>query len=147
MKAPAFAYHRPDTLEDAFALLGRYGDEAQILAGGQSLMPMLNMRVSNPAALIDMNRIAVLRGIEDRPDCVRVGAMTRYVELEESTKIRSFVPLIGLALPSYRPCCNPQSRYDRWKPRPVRPRGRDASLLCRCGRPALFWRARVELEP
>ncbi|GIK80320.1 MAG: Carbon monoxide dehydrogenase medium chain [Pseudorhodoplanes sp.] len=62
-------------------------------------MPMLNMRVSSPAALIDINRIETLRGIEDRPDCVRVGAMTRYVELQESAVIRAHVPLLAMALP------------------------------------------------
>lgn len=99
MKPPAFAYHRADSLEAVFSLFSRYGDEAQLLAGGQSLMPMLNMRVSSPAALIDINRIPTLRGIEERPDCVRVGALTRYAELLASPLIRKFVPVLTLALP------------------------------------------------
>jgi carbon-monoxide dehydrogenase medium subunit len=98
MKAPPFAYRRPDTLAQALSLLEEYGDEAQVLAGGQSLMAMLNMRISSPAALIDINRIVQLRGIEELGSVVRVGALTRYVELQESAVVQRFIPLLALAV-------------------------------------------------
>ncbi|HKC96765.1 MAG TPA: FAD binding domain-containing protein, partial [Methylomirabilota bacterium] len=58
MKPPKFEYHAPMTLDEAVAALGRYGGDAKVLAGGQSLMPLLNFRLARPAALVDLNRIA-----------------------------------------------------------------------------------------
>ena len=66
MKARAFVYRRPRDLEEAVALLADHAGEAQILAGGQSLIPTLNMRLSSPGMLVDINRIDALRGIEER---------------------------------------------------------------------------------
>ena len=72
MKAPAFLYRRPHDIDEALALLGDRAGDAQVLAGGQSLMPTLNMRLSKPDMLVDINRIDVLRGIDgprrDDPD-------------------------------------------------------------------------------
>ena len=61
MKPPRFDYHAPATIDEAVALLGRYGGDAKVLAGGQSLVPLLNFRLSRPAALIDVNRIRAAR--------------------------------------------------------------------------------------
>jgi carbon-monoxide dehydrogenase medium subunit len=98
MKAPAFAYRRPDTLDEALALLSEHRGEAQILAGGQSLLATLAMRLSSPAVLIDINRIVALRGIA-RGDAIRIGALARHVEVLESAVIAKEVPLLAMALP------------------------------------------------
>ena len=99
MKAPSFEYYRPESLDEVLTLVGRFGDDAQILAGGQSLVPMMNMRLASPGALIDINRVAELQGIEDRGDIVRIGALTRYFEIAESDLLRKHVPLLPLAVP------------------------------------------------
>lgn len=99
MKAPIFTYRRPDDLDGALALLADHAGDAQVLAGGQSLMPTLNMRLSSPGMLVDINRIATLRGIEDRSNAIRIGALTRHAEVAESSLIAARVPLIGLAMP------------------------------------------------
>jgi len=98
VKAPAFAYARPATLEAALALLERHGEEAQILAGGQSLMPSLAFRLSAPAILVDINRIAALQGIERQGDDIRIGALTRHAEVERSDIVRADLPLIAAAI-------------------------------------------------
>jgi len=98
MKPPAFAYHDPRTLEDAVALLGTL-DNARIIAGGQSLMPMLSMRLAAPDHLIDLNRIAGLDGIAPTPGGgLRIGAMTRQRSLEDSDLVRRHYPLMAEAL-------------------------------------------------
>ncbi len=99
MKAPIFTYRRPDDLDGALALLADHAGDAQVLAGGQSLMPTLNMRLSSPGMLVDINRIATLRGIEDRGDAIRIGALVRHAEVAESSLLASSVPLIALAMP------------------------------------------------
>ncbi|MGN6463064.1 MAG: FAD binding domain-containing protein, partial [Pseudolabrys sp.] len=68
MKAPIFTYRRPDDLDGALTVLADHAGEAQVLAGGQSLVPTLNMRLSSPGMLVDINRIAALRGITDNGD-------------------------------------------------------------------------------
>jgi len=73
MKAPHFLYRRPDTLDEALALLGDQAGDAQVLAGGQSLMPTLNMRLSSPGMLVDINRIAALSGIGEASGMIRLG--------------------------------------------------------------------------
>jgi carbon-monoxide dehydrogenase medium subunit len=99
MKAPPFQYHCPRTLTEALALLDQYGPDAQVLAGGQSLMPMMNMRLSNPVALIDINRIADLQRISLEGDTIDVGAITRYCELQNSDLVREHLPIIEAAIP------------------------------------------------
>ncbi|MFQ5829448.1 MAG: FAD binding domain-containing protein [Candidatus Methylomirabilia bacterium] len=94
MKPPQFEYHDPRSLEDALALLGRYGGEAKILAGGQSLMPLLNFRLSRPAALVDINRIGALAYIRRENGQLRLGAMTRERTIEFSPLVREHVPLL-----------------------------------------------------
>ena len=94
MKPVAFAYHAPATVEDAIALLTRYGGEAKLLAGGQSLMPLLNFRLSRPAALVDLNAIPSLDYIREENGEVRFGAMTRQRTIEFSPLVRQRLPLL-----------------------------------------------------
>jgi carbon-monoxide dehydrogenase medium subunit len=98
MKAPRFLYRRPDTLEEALALLADNAGEAQVLAGGQSLMPTLNMRLSSPGMLVDINRIEGLQGIAERNDTIHVGALVRHREVAESAAIAMRVPLMASAM-------------------------------------------------
>jgi len=99
LKAPRFAYARPATVAEALAILAGHGDEARILAGGQSLVPMLNLRVAAPRVLIDINRIAGLSGVTVAKDHVRIGALTRHTELEHSLDIARHLPLLAQAMP------------------------------------------------
>jgi aerobic carbon-monoxide dehydrogenase medium subunit len=98
MKPAPFAYARAATLEDAFGLLAQHGDDAKILAGGQSLMATLNMRLSEPDILIDINHIDGLAGIEDTGNALRIGAMTRHVDVETSGAVATHAPLIAEAM-------------------------------------------------
>jgi carbon-monoxide dehydrogenase medium subunit len=99
MKAPRFAYARPASVAEALALLDKHRDEARVLAGGQSLVPMLNFRVASPKVLVDINRIAGLSGIKVTKTHVRIGALTRHVELERSAEIAKHLPLVASAMP------------------------------------------------
>jgi aerobic carbon-monoxide dehydrogenase medium subunit len=99
LKAPRFAYARPATVAEALAVLAEHSDEARILAGGQSLVPMLNLRVAAPRVLIDINRISGLAGIAVTRDQVRIGALTRQAELERSVDTARHLPLIAQAMP------------------------------------------------
>jgi carbon-monoxide dehydrogenase medium subunit len=98
MKARAFLYRRPGSVEEALELLADT-DGAQVLAGGQSLMPTLNMRLSSPEMLVDINRIEALRGIDDRGEKIRIGALVRHAEVLESKLIAERVPLLAMAIP------------------------------------------------
>ncbi len=89
---------RPVSLPDAFDLMARYGDDAKLLAGGQSLVPALNMRLSAPRVLIDINGLQELKGIRVTGDRVVVGALTRHRELENSPEIAAQVPLLRQAI-------------------------------------------------
>ncbi len=97
MKPVAFDYHAPANVEDAMALLTRYRGEAKLLAGGQSLMPLLNFRLSRPAALVDLNAIPSLTYIREEDGMVRLGAMTRQRSIEFSPVIRRRLPLLAEA--------------------------------------------------
>ncbi len=99
MKAPRFAYTRPDNLDEVLALLAEHGDEARILAGGQSLMPTLNMRLSRPSLLIDINRIDALKGIGLDNGTVRIGALARHAEVMGSDVVAGRLPLVAEAMP------------------------------------------------
>jgi CO/xanthine dehydrogenase FAD-binding subunit len=98
MKAAPFDYVRPVSLEHALELLDQHGPDAKLIAGGQSLVPMMAMRLAQPAILVDINRLDILRGITDGPAAVTTGATTRQRALEESATLRQAVPLIGAAL-------------------------------------------------
>ncbi|MDE0061049.1 MAG: xanthine dehydrogenase family protein subunit M [Defluviicoccus sp.] len=99
MKAPRFAYTRPDSLDEVLALLAEHGDEARILAGGQSLMPTLNMRLSRPSLLIDINRIDALKGIGLDNGTIRIGALARHAEVMGSDIVAERLPLVADAMP------------------------------------------------
>lgn len=97
MIPPAFDYHAPKSVGEAIALLGQYGSDAKILAGGHSLLPMMKLRFAQPAHLIDINRIAELRGICEDGDTVVIGAMTTENALIADPILRAKVPLLAEA--------------------------------------------------
>lgn len=97
MKPPAFAYHDPRSLEEALHLVERYGSDGRPLAGGQSLMPLLNFRLASPGALIDLNRISELDYIREVGGELRLGALTRQRRIERDGAVRSRVPLLAEA--------------------------------------------------
>ena len=99
MKAPRFAYARPASLAEALALLAEHKGDARVLAGGQSLVPMMNFRVAAPKVLVDINRIAGLSGIKVAKNHLRIGALTRHVEIERSADIAQHLPLVASAMP------------------------------------------------
>lgn len=99
MKPPAFEYADPATVDEVMALLGEHGDSAKILAGGQSLMPMLNLRLLRPSFLVDINRTARLSFIEARGDELLIGAMTRQRTIETSGLVAENCPLLREAMP------------------------------------------------
>jgi carbon-monoxide dehydrogenase medium subunit len=100
MKPAGFEYHAPASLDEALALLERYGPDAKPLAGGQSLVPAMNFRLAQPAILIDLNRIESLAGIDLTPDGgLRIGAMTRQRAVERSPEVAARVPLLAETMP------------------------------------------------
>ena len=94
MKPAKFDYHAPAAVDEAVALLQRYGGDAKVLAGGQSLMPMLNFRLARPAALVDLNRIPALAYIREDNGTVAFGAMTRQRTIEFSPVVAARLPLL-----------------------------------------------------
>jgi carbon-monoxide dehydrogenase medium subunit len=100
VKPAPFAYHRPDTLEQALDLLDEHGPEAKPLAGGQSLVPAMNFRLSQPPVLVDLNRIASLAGL-DAVDGggLRLGGMTRQRAVERSPLVAERAPLLAATMP------------------------------------------------
>jgi carbon-monoxide dehydrogenase medium subunit len=94
VKPAKFDYHAPASVDEALSLLTRYDGEAKILAGGQSLVPLLNFRLSRPAALVDLNRIPALAYIRAQDGEVRMGAMTRQRTIEFSPEIAERIPLL-----------------------------------------------------
>ncbi|MEX2631277.1 MAG: FAD binding domain-containing protein [Tistlia sp.] len=99
MKPPAFDYCRPDDLEEVLELLARHGEEASLLAGGQSLVAMLNLRLTRPRVLIDISRLEPLRRLERRGGALEVGAGVTQAALAESLRDSEDSPLLKLALP------------------------------------------------
>ncbi len=99
MKAPKFSYVRAESLEQTLQLLDTHGEDARILAGGQSLMPTLNMRLSQPKLLIDINRLTALEGISLAGDHVRIGALARHVEVANSPIVAEHLPPIAETMP------------------------------------------------
>ncbi|MGF6372296.1 carbon-monoxide dehydrogenase medium subunit [Paraburkholderia sp. RAU6.4a] len=97
MKPAAFSYRRPHTLDDALSLLALHGFDAKLIAGGQSLAPMMNMRFAQPAHLVDLNALPQLKGVTLEPDTLAVGAMTRHHELATSNTVRAACPLLAEA--------------------------------------------------
>jgi carbon-monoxide dehydrogenase medium subunit len=98
MKSPAFDYARPTTLAEAMSLLATCEGEVKVLAGGQSLVPMLAFRLAAPALLVDLNRLSELRYIRIGDDGVRLGAMVRWRQIEDDVELASAHPLLVAAL-------------------------------------------------
>ncbi len=99
MKPAPFAYVAPRTMDEVLTLLAEHGDEAKLLAGGQSLVPLLNFRLARPALLIDLNRVPGLDGIRlNGGSLLRIGAMTRQRTLERAAEVRARCPLVAEAL-------------------------------------------------
>lgn len=95
MKPAAFEYHRPSSLTEVLQLLARFGAQARVLAGGQSLVPMLNMRLAQPAHLIDVNDLTEWEKVIDRGQALELGFLTRHRQLAESALIRAHCPLVA----------------------------------------------------
>jgi carbon-monoxide dehydrogenase medium subunit len=98
VKAPRFRYLRPDSLQAALAVLGELAERASPLAGGQSLLPALNMRLASPELLVDISRLPELQGIRDEGRAIRIGAATRYAEIARDALVARHVPLLAEAL-------------------------------------------------
>lgn len=99
MKPAPFAYHRPASLPEAAALLARHGDGAKAIAGGVSLVPIMNMRLARPAHLIDIGRLPGLRGVRREGDSPRIGALTPHADVVTNPLIRAHAPLLAAAGP------------------------------------------------
>ena len=95
MIPPSFEYLRPNTIPEAIAMLQQHGDAAKILSGGQSLIPMMKLRLARPAILIDINRIAGLSHIKEEGGYLKIGGLTREAELEASPLVRSKYPILA----------------------------------------------------
>jgi CO/xanthine dehydrogenase FAD-binding subunit len=98
MKPPVFDYIAATSIDMAVAALAEGGGEAKIIAGGQSLVPMLNFRLLRPSSLVDINRIAGLANIEETETSIRVGALTRHFQLETSPVIARHLPVLSCAM-------------------------------------------------
>lgn len=94
MIPPQFAYFAPTTLHEALTLLRQYGSEAKLLSGGQSLIPLMKLRLATPAYLIDINRIPGLDHLHERNGFLRIGALTREADLEHSELVRTQYPIV-----------------------------------------------------
>ena len=97
MIPPAFEYHAPRSVGEALSLLSSLGEDAKLLAGGHSLLPMMKLRFAQPSALIDINRIPELRGIREEGGRIRIGAMTSENELIASKLLQDKLPLLAEA--------------------------------------------------
>jgi CO/xanthine dehydrogenase FAD-binding subunit len=98
MKPAAFDYIAADSIAMAVAALAQAGDDGKIIAGGQSLVPMLNFRMLRPSVLVDVNRIAGLDAIEETTEAIRIGALTRHYQLETSPLIARHLPVLSCAM-------------------------------------------------
>ena len=99
MKAPAFHYLKPASLEQCLVALSEYGDDAQVLAGGQSLMPLLNLRLAAAAVLVDIAGIDELRGIRQQNGSIVIGALETHNAISQSATIKQNLPLLAQAGP------------------------------------------------
>ncbi len=99
MKPAPFDYHAPSSLEEAVAVVERFGDDAKVLAGGQSLVPMLALRLTRFDHLVDLGRIEGLRGVTRDDGMLRIGAMTRHVRVGDDPQVAAAAPLLTRATP------------------------------------------------
>ncbi|MBZ0111347.1 MAG: FAD binding domain-containing protein, partial [Thermoanaerobaculia bacterium] len=101
MKPAPFEYRAPRSLEETLAHLAAEGDAAKLLAGGQSLIPVMNFRLAQPAILIDINRVPYLDGVAvDTDNNLRLGALVRHATLERDLTVARHAPLLAAAIPS-----------------------------------------------
>ena len=98
MKPPPFEYHDPTTLDEALGLLAEHGYEAKVLAGGQSLVPLLNFRLARPERLVDLNGVGELDYLRFENGTLRIGALTRHSALERSAEVAERIPLLTEAV-------------------------------------------------
>ncbi|PID15001.1 MULTISPECIES: xanthine dehydrogenase family protein subunit M [unclassified Sporosarcina] len=98
MKPAVFNYIRPESVEETLQLLSDYGDDAKILSGGQSLIPVLNMRLSTPKYLIDIGRLEGLNYIREEGDHLSVGALVKHKDIESSPLVKELCPILGEAI-------------------------------------------------
>jgi carbon-monoxide dehydrogenase medium subunit len=98
MKASAFSYARATSVANALELLSAHGDRAKVLSGGQSLMPAMNLRLISPELIVDIGEIAELQGIALKGDILRIGALTRHVDLQRSADVAAHAPLLTEAI-------------------------------------------------
>jgi CO/xanthine dehydrogenase FAD-binding subunit len=94
VKPAVFDYHSPSELEEALSLLDEFGYDAKVMSGGQSLIPMMNMRLARPKVLIDINKIAELNFINITDSVIQIGGLTRHYQVEESKEIEQVCPLL-----------------------------------------------------
>ena len=99
MKAAAFDYVKPESLTEALGLLFEAGEDARLIAGGQTLLATLNMRLSEPSILIDITNLSELKGIKLDGKCLRIGALVTHTEIEDSDLIAKHAPLLKAAVP------------------------------------------------
>lgn len=95
MYPAAFEYHAPGSLQEALGLLGKLGDDAKILAGGHSLVPMMKLRLAQPKHLIDLRKVSGLSGIKEDKGAIAIGAMTTHWEVESSTLLKAKCPVVA----------------------------------------------------
>jgi carbon-monoxide dehydrogenase medium subunit len=98
VKPSPFDYNAPESLEEALSVLARVGGDGKVLAGGQSLLPILNMRLAAPAHIVDINRVAELAYVRVEPDAVHVGALARHADVERDEAAHGALPLLRQAL-------------------------------------------------
>src|ERR1700680_3685733 len=98
MKPAQFEYDDPRSVEDALELLARYGEDCKVLAGGQSLVPLMNFRLARPGRIVDINGVESLAGIKRDSGKLVIGAMTRHVALEHSKEVSGGWPLLEEAV-------------------------------------------------
>ena len=99
MKFPGFVYHRPTSLDEAIELLGRLGGDAKVLAGGQSLLPVMALRLGQPEHLVDISRVRELRVLSHDDGVVSVGATVTHAQVEDAPMTRMYAPLLADAMP------------------------------------------------
>jgi carbon-monoxide dehydrogenase medium subunit len=95
----AFDYHAPATLDEALALLAERGDDAKVMAGGQSLIPLLKLRFASPALVVDIGRLPGLKGVSSEGGTIRIGTLTRHVDIERGKEIRDLCPILAETAP------------------------------------------------
>ena len=138
MKPAKFDYVAPTTLDAAVEALAAANGEGKVLAGGQSLLPLLNFRMARPAVLVDLNAIQGLSFIEIRGDTIAIGALTRHRDLEHSALIASKLPVMSAAMRHVAHLGDPQPGHHRRKPLACG----SGSRTCRCWRSSTRQRSR-----